>query len=656
MKKNLFLLSSIALMVLLFACSKQNDLDFKIEQIDIDGDISYLPLAGPVSIKKFIIDDVSDSISPENGGKGFEKIAFELGWDTEVYSTVNDQNLVVKGGVFRRGFPDFPITLRPYGKFSHTALNARINALLYDKLLNFDDLNNRYYPSLVSHWKIDKKNKCFYFRLDPEARWSNGLEVTSADVIATWKLLVNENIYDITQNNIYKRFKEPIAVSKYIFKITPYEFQDNLFSDISEIYLLPEFSLSKVTSENFLEHYNFIQVMGSGPYVIDKIKSVKGNRLVFRRRIDYWGSFKRHNRGLFNFDQIDFVVIREYSMMLEKLKKGEIDYMDLTRTDDWYDIFNPDKPGLGLSKKMKNNVIVCKEVYNGAPKVFSGIALNTLLPPLNDKLIRKALAYAYNRDLLNKLFFKNEMKFILSYYPGSEYEGLKNTIYNFDLQKADSLLDLTKWKKKNSNGLRIDDDGNVLSFTLTVSQQNEKYYTIYQEDLKKIGINLNLRKGDFKTIASEIDSRKYLMARIAYLMGKEPTAHNLLKTSGSGVPNSTNITGFCDPVIDSLGLLISNTDIVEEKKKYTTVIDSILTDNVPYILQMYQDYNCRIAYWNKYGMPKSVFTYLGTHSTVHTFWWILPDNEKLLIDYDDNKNIVFPEEERLVDYWGFLKK
>ena len=43
--------------------------------------------------------------------------------------------------------------------------------------------------------------------------------VTSADVIATWKLLTDKGLQDPAQTLMYSKFERPVAESKYIVSV-----------------------------------------------------------------------------------------------------------------------------------------------------------------------------------------------------------------------------------------------------------------------------------------------------------------------------------------------------------------------------------------------------------------------------------------------------
>jgi microcin C transport system substrate-binding protein len=138
------------------------------------------------------------SISAEDGGNGFEKIAESIGYQTADFT---DEDLkyfgdpkAVKGGTLRDKGTRYPATLRTFGKESNYVENATIKKLCYEPLLERHPLTfEPTVPRLASHWKISDDKKKFWFRINPDARWSDGRRVTADDVASG--LIRNQNFF-----------------------------------------------------------------------------------------------------------------------------------------------------------------------------------------------------------------------------------------------------------------------------------------------------------------------------------------------------------------------------------------------------------------------------------------------------------------------------
>ncbi len=152
---------------------------------------------------------------PSKGGKGFKG----EGWETNTDFDLIGDPKAVKGGELKHGnMSDFPSTLRYYGP-NITAWNQMVNAMVYETLLGLHPTTLEYIPALATHWQVSPDKMTFRFRIDPNARFSDGTPVTSEDVVATWKLLTDKSLQDPAQTLIYSNFEPPVAESKYIVSV-----------------------------------------------------------------------------------------------------------------------------------------------------------------------------------------------------------------------------------------------------------------------------------------------------------------------------------------------------------------------------------------------------------------------------------------------------
>ena len=82
-----------------------------------------------------------------------------------------------RGGTFRSSISSFPLTLRRVGPDSNGAFAG---FLRYNQmgLVQWHPNTRHPIPSLASHWAFDADGKTVYYRIDKDARWSDGVPVT----------------------------------------------------------------------------------------------------------------------------------------------------------------------------------------------------------------------------------------------------------------------------------------------------------------------------------------------------------------------------------------------------------------------------------------------------------------------------------------------
>ena len=289
------------------------------------------------------------SVSAELGGKGFEEIASKLGYQT--YTITPEEEIyfgdpkAIKGGSINYIHGLFPRTMRVHGQNASQVLNSRtIDHLCYQTLLGLHPVSLDFIPKLASHWKISEDKMQFWFRIDPEARWSDGRRVTSEDVVATWFLRMDETILDPSQQVMYGKFEEPVAESMYIVSVVASDSQWRNFQQFSGMSILPAYYVDQVDGSEYLEKYQFSFMPNTGPYILKNEDVINQESYKVTRRDDFWAKDHLQNRYRFNFDAISWFVIKDNSTLpFEKLKKGEFDFFDVLRSARWVEDCVPKK-------------------------------------------------------------------------------------------------------------------------------------------------------------------------------------------------------------------------------------------------------------------------------------------------------------------------
>ena len=111
-------------------------------------------------------------------------------------------------------------------------------------------------------------------------------------------------------------------------------------------------------------------------------------------------------------------MVRDRNLEFEMLKRGDLDYFFVNRSQMWVEELNFDKIQNGLLQKRK--------VWNHSPNSIQGIAFNTRRPPYDDLRVRKALRLLFNRELMVEKLTFNEYQLMDSVYPGTIYKNPQN--------------------------------------------------------------------------------------------------------------------------------------------------------------------------------------------------------------------------------------
>jgi microcin C transport system substrate-binding protein len=544
----------------------------------------------PISIKKYDVKDGADpSVPAELGGEGFDG----KGWETNKNTDTIRNEDVLKGGRISVLISEPPITLRPYGKDCNTEFNADCNRLMYESLLQVDHFTGDYFPLLATHWKISEDKRTFKFRINPDARWADGKPVTSEDFIATWKILTDEGILDPYINQLFKTFEEPVAESKYIVSIKSKIDGWRQFYYISAgVQVLPAHYIVGISGKEFLEKYEFKSIPGSGAYVILDKDINRGQSISLRRRSDYWGEKVKMNLNNNNFDVINIVFSAGDLIDYERFVKGEIDLMNVYKISDWYRKYDiPD---------VKRGLILKRRVFNESPKSVYGICINLKKEPYNDKNIRKALYYALDRKKIVGSLYYNEYKLMNSFFAGTVYENPENPNTGYNLDSAVMLLNKSGWIERNAEGYLVK-NGKVFEVELPFKKGMDRYLTIYQEDLKKIGIKLILKEIDFATLFKLYEEKNFNLLPVNWTFPVIPNPENFFDLNENYKPDIEH-----KKVTNLLDKYYLESDI-NKRIQILKRIDSLIIENTEYILLWYSP-SFHIAFHNYFKYPEYILS------------------------------------------------
>jgi microcin C transport system substrate-binding protein len=406
--------------------------------------------------------------------------------------------------------------------------------------------------------------------------------------------------------------------------------------------LFPAHILKDVDGARYLEEYNFKLLPGTGPYRVDEADVVKGNSVTIRRRSDYWAANVRRNVGLNNFDEIREVVVRDQNLAFEQFKKGDLDSYFVNISREWVEELNFDRVQRGLIQKRK--------IFNDNPSGIQGIAFNTRKEPFSDLRVRKALTLLQNRQLLIERLFFNEYVPQNSYYSGGIYENPKNPKNEYDPQAALALLAEAGWNSRDGQG-RLVKNGQPLVLELLYSDKgSERWITIYQEDLGKVGLGVNLRLVTPETLFTLVMERNFDFVSLAWGGLLFPNPETSFSSSFADLPDNNNVTGFKDTRVDELLGAYDREFDQQNRAAIIQEIDGILANSYQYILAWDMPFH-RIAYLNKLGYPEGYLTRIGDHRDIPTLWWIDPHKEADLRRALGDNSLNLPVGETEVRYW-----
>lgn len=503
---------------------------------------------------------------------------------------------------------EFPKSFNAYVNNSTDA--SQVFDLVYATLMEVDDETLEFQPLIAESWSISPDQKEITVKINPIAKWSDGAPITAEDVKFTYDVIMNpENLTSVMRMYI-GRLNPPEIIDERTVKFTAKTVHYKNLEVVAGFNILPKHLME---GKDFNKEFNMSLPGGSGPYDLTEVK--EGRYYVLTRKENYWADQLPHRKGTYNFKRVRFRVMNPV-VAFEAFKKGEFDIYDEITAKRWVEDTN--------SEHFQKNWLVKQKIYNYAPRGFSGMALNMRRPPFDDLRVRRAIAHLLNRELILETIMYGEYTPLTSYWPYLYEKGEEsNPLIAFDPEQTKDLLREAGYDRLDQTGYLVNKDGRRLEFSVAyVSEDSEKYLTVFVEDCKNAGVKVNLERYSWATLIKKIDQYDFDAVTIGWSGVLFPDPEQLWHSRHVDEPGGSNLPGYRNPEVDRL---IDSLPPIFDVAKRTAIIkeiDRIIYEDVPYLLLWEADYS-RIFYKNIFGRPKTVFTKYG--SGIISNWWIDPE-------------------------------
>ena len=431
------------------------------------------------------------------------------------------------------------------------AFSNIIHKKTMETLLERSIKTNLLEPSLAEKWEISSDYKTYTFYLRKNTFWHDGKPVTAED--AVFSLTAHKDVKYGGAHHIsyFENIEGAEALSQHAVKFYAKKKYFGSFEKLSTFLKI----IPKHIYEGKTEGLNRVLV-GSGPY---KFSSWDGNKkIVLTKNQNWWGLSVK--KGQYNFKNIVYRIIKDSQDTLLRMEQDQLDYIGLS-SESYFK--RTSRPPWGKT-------ILKKRVKNLAPKAFSFIGWNLQKSLFKDKKVRRALSHLMNRKLMNDKFHNNSLNLAAGpVYQQSEYADPSVKPIDFSPKKALELLRQAGWSDSDKNGfLDKKENGKIKEFRFTLiytSKDSEKYFTIYQQDLKKSGIDMSLRMLDWTPFLKAVDDRNFSALSLAWQAEDVEWHPKQILHSKSIQNRGSNFVGYSNPEVDRL-IDASNTEMNREKR------------------------------------------------------------------------------------------
>lgn len=437
--------------------------------------------------------------------KTLADIPADLTWEDGSQLPEIGSNKAVKGGTLYNTIQDFPRTLRRVGPDSNGSFRPFLLDYTTLQIAHRHPNEFDYHPGLAESWAVDMENKTVYVKLNANAKWSDGVPITSDDFMFMFYMYQSPYIVAPWYNNWYST--QYINITKFDdhhFSITIPEAKPDMDSRVLELRPAPQ-HFYKELGDDYVERYQWKFQPTTGPYVIEEKDIKKGVSIALTRNKDWWAKDNKFWKHRYNPDRVHISVIRDTPKVFEAFKRGDLDQFGLNLAEYWYDKL-PDS-----DKDVQAGYIHKSVFYNQHPRPTYGLWMNSHKPLLDNVDIRTGIQHAANWQLVIDKFFRGDytrMQTSSDGYGEFSHPTLKSRLYNID--KAQEFFAKAGFVDRGPDGILVNGKGERLSFTLTTGYESLKdILTIMKEEASKTGLEFRVEVLDGTAGWKKVQEKKH---------------------------------------------------------------------------------------------------------------------------------------------------
>ncbi len=430
------------------------------------------------------------------------------------------------GGKMTEASPGDPKTFNLWVAGDATSSGA-VGAL-YSALIERNSFTLQWESALAELPKVSKDGLTWTFQLKPNLKWSDGVPITSDDVMFTLGVIYDEKV----QTNIREGMMLDAPDGKGGFKRVPLKYKKLDARTVEFKFPVPYAPAREILSfaiapKHKLEGFwkkgqpsatafnpawgvdvDVKELVSSGPWIITEYKP--SQRIVYKRNPNYWKKSETGQQLPFLDSQITLIVPDVNTTTL-KFLAGETDVLGVQQTD-YKNVKAKEKSGDFTVRNLGPTTTTSYLGFNMNMKSKPALENPELFKLFNDTRFRQAVSYAVDRQKLVRNVYAGLAR------PGYGPESPANKVfysedvpkYEFDLAKAKALLADMGLKDSNGDNILELSNGKPVAFTIITNVNNGLRVgtaTVIASDLRRIGLDAKFSAVAFNSVLSKIDNK-----------------------------------------------------------------------------------------------------------------------------------------------------
>jgi peptide/nickel transport system substrate-binding protein len=361
-----------------------------------------------------------------------------------------------------------------------------VSYLTQGVLLRVNRATQQLQPELATSWKISEGSRRITFTLRQGVTFSDGSAFTAADVVYTFTAMMDPKLHSPIADPFQFDAGPTVARANGKYEVTisfpaPVAGLERLFDQA------PILSESAVNKEK----------AGLGPFMVAEYRA--GNFISLRRNPNYW-KHDAQGKQLPYLDAIRLEIVQNRDTEMMRFKQGELHLINNLDADSFERLAADGGAARDLGPSLEGEQMWFNQVTASPLQDYKKAWFRS-------SNFRRAVSGAINRHDLTRVVYQNHASPGVGPFSSANRFWFNSKLKAHPYDPADALhrLALDGFHRVGSD--LVDREGHRVEFSLITNagnQSRERVAAMIQQDLKQIGIHLNVVTLDFPSIIERI--------------------------------------------------------------------------------------------------------------------------------------------------------
>ncbi|MEM0965632.1 MAG: extracellular solute-binding protein [Verrucomicrobiota bacterium] len=572
-----------------------------------------------------------------------EELPSDLNWQDGMDQPVFSSPDAIRGGTLRAFMLNFPPTVRLVGPDANHSMRSVFLDDNSVRLTTRHPVTGKFFAALAEEWAESDDKQTVYYRLRPEATFSDGEPVTTDDYFYLFYFMQSPYIRDLWYNNWYTEQFD--GITRYDDRTFAIHLSGPKPEPLQVIDLKPvPAHFHGTMGPDWVTTNQWRFEPTTGPYEL-RPENRRQRSIRMTRVENWWADDHKFYRNRYNPTAKLYEVVPDFNLAYERFKKGDFDLFGLSLPEFWYERSE------GVPE-FERGLIRKAVFYNDIPQPSVGLWINSAKPLLSDLNIRKGIQHATNYDRVINRHFRGDFSRLNTSADGfGEFTHPELRAREFSPEKARQYFAEAGFTEQGPDGILRNSEGQRLGFSLLVSEgPRVDVAQILKEEARKAGLDLTILALEPTSAFKQVLEKQHDIVLSGWNSTLPyPRYWEGFHSSNANVPQTNNISNTAIPEMDVLIDQYRESTNLEEKIALAHRLEEFVHEDAAFVPGTKVPFY-RVAFWAWIRFPEHFDVRLSESAGHHGLFWIDPELKEEILD-ERRGNSQRPNDILVFDEW-----